>query len=197
MSASKLVIWNMALSHIGAITLNSESDTSAEARKCSLFYEPARDSVLTDFPWNFAERRKALAVLEEVDPIGYEYAYTYPSDCLKIRRIWNPDPTAEPIKYKVTAADDLSKKIILCDERSASLIYTARVENPDLFDASFVVLLSWRLAADLAIPLTRKKTLREGCLKMYGTLLPTVQAGNANEDEEPQEYENPFVAARG
>jgi hypothetical protein len=177
MAASKLVIWNMALSHIGAITLNSESDTSVEARKCSLFYEPARDQVLTDFPWNFAERRKALSIISGADPIGYDYAYTYPSDCLKVRKIYNVDPTGEPIKYKVTANDALSAKIILCNERSASLIYTARITTPDLFDASFVILLSWRLAADLAIPLTRKKALRDACLRMYGTLLPLCRRG--------------------
>jgi len=193
---SETEICNLALSHLGAYTISALTDASQEARKCNLYYGPARDFVLRDFPWNFAERRYALALLSGVTPVGYDYAYQYPTNCLKARKIYNEVETAEPIDFIVTASDDLTSKMILTDEADAVLIYTAAVTSTALFDSAFVTFLSYKLAADLAIPLTKKLALQQAMLKIYGAYMGMAKLANATEAKDTKQTENAFLAAR-
>lgn len=60
--ASVVEICNRALSNIGnSRSINSLTEASKEAGECSLHFEACRDAVLSDFDWNFATKRVALA----------------------------------------------------------------------------------------------------------------------------------------
>ncbi len=79
--ASVVEICNRALSNIGnSRSINSLTEASKEAGECSLHFEACRDAVLSDFDWNFATKRVALADTSNPPP-DWEYAYQYPSDC--------------------------------------------------------------------------------------------------------------------
>ncbi|MGR7394096.1 hypothetical protein ACU63O_11170 [Klebsiella aerogenes] len=85
--ASVIEICNRALSNIGNNrSINSLNEASKEAGQCSLYYESIRDAVLADFDWNFATKTVALADTNN-PPLDWDYAYTYPTDCLKIIEI--------------------------------------------------------------------------------------------------------------
>lgn len=85
--ASVVEICNRALSNIGnSRSINSLTEASKEAGECSLHFEACRDAVLSDFDWNFATKRVALADTSNPPP-DWEYAYQYPSDCLRISEI--------------------------------------------------------------------------------------------------------------
>ena len=103
--ASVVEICNRALSYIGnSRSINSLTEASKEAGECSLHFEACRDAVLSDFDWNFATKRVALADTSNPPP-DWEYAYQYPSDCLRITEIMLPgvrNPTAAMrVQYEV------------------------------------------------------------------------------------------------
>lgn len=91
--ASVIEICNRALSNIGNNrSINSLEEASKEAGQCSLYYESIRDAVLADFDWNFATKNIALADTNN-PPQDWDYAYTYPTDCLRIIEIPLPRRT--------------------------------------------------------------------------------------------------------
>ncbi|MFN6798793.1 hypothetical protein ACK4QH_23255, partial [Proteus mirabilis] len=69
--------------------INSMTEASKEAVQCNLHYAQCRDSVLADFPWNFATKKVALANTNNPPP-NWAYAYRYPNDCLKAIGIVEP-----------------------------------------------------------------------------------------------------------
>jgi len=129
-------ICNLALSRLGAYSINSFTEVTKEAKFCNAIYEPVRDSLLRDFDWNFANRREELALLTETYS-GYDYAYAYPSDCLKAIKIYNANTgysmsgsfydaslahtTPNKIEFEIAINDDLSQKIILTNQEEAEL----------------------------------------------------------------------------
>lgn len=195
--ATEIQICQMALDHIGARQINTLDDQCQEARACRRLYAPARDQTLRDFPWGFAERRKALALLEVEHLYGYACCYQYPADCHHAREIWRDPKTLDPVEFKVATLDDYSGKVILTDQEGAVLIYTAAVTNPSLFDASFTAALSWRLAADLVMPLTRNLAMQDAVLQVYMRFIAAAGGADAAEGHaDPANHFNTFIEAR-
>lgn len=195
--ASIIGICNIALSHIGTSGIQALTESSKEALACRTLYESARDAVLRDHPWNFAERRAALALSTEEVP-GYSYVYAYPSECLSARRFTADDApgmtTTTP--FVVTADSTLSGKLIATDLGAAVLIYTAKVTDPTMFDPLFVDALGWRLASDLAIPVTGDPRVEQSCFTRYINFLRNAQAADSMEGKKDPETSNSFVDAR-
>ncbi len=193
--ASEASICNLALSHLGAYTISSLNDPTQEARKCKLYYEVARDYVLRDFSWGFAEKRAALALNGDT-PTGYDYSYQYPVDCLKAREIYNDISGSEPLDFTVNSAENLTDKAILTDVEEAILIYTAKVTVPDVFDASFIMMLSYYLASLLAIPLTKSQATQQVMLQVYSAYKSRSETASAQENVDTSEVDNAFLKAR-
>lgn len=94
-------ICNMALSAIGARSRIADiEEQSAEAAECNLHYAQTLNELLRLFPWNWARREEALAVLkarrgtpENSDgtlpepPRPWAYSYARPTDCVRARFI--------------------------------------------------------------------------------------------------------------
>jgi hypothetical protein len=194
---SDVQICNLALSHLGTPGISSLQEQSKTARQCLIHYELARDYVLRDFPWNFAEKRQALALLSNITPIGYDLAYAYPTDCLKALRIYNTVEGADEIDFRITSADDGKSKMILTNEEDARLIYTMQITDTNLFDSLFVKALSHYLAAELAQPLTKKTSLQSAMIQLYTGIISAATASNASEGRDMSESDNPFIASRG
>lgn len=158
--ASEVEICNLALANIGADSISALTEKSSEARKCKLFYPPARDSLLRLHPWGFATKYLALALISEATVYGYEFAYAYPIDCLMARGFYRAVATADPIPFKVVVQPDLSSKEIWTNEVDAVLIYTAKVIDANVFDPLFRESLGHYLAAKLAPTLIKDLKLR-------------------------------------
>lgn len=195
--ATDIEICQMALDHIGAKQINSLNDACQEARACRRLYPIVRDQVLRDFPWGFSERRRALALLMVSNLYGYTFCYQYPPDCHKVREIYRSPLSLPPIEYKVACLEDDIGKVILTDKENAVLIYTYKVTNPGLFDAGFTTALSWRLAADLAMPLTKSLAVQDAMLRIYmHNITAAGRADAAEEHMEPVNHFDSFIKAR-
>jgi hypothetical protein len=185
--ATDVDICNMALSYLGVRGIITLQDTSQTANKCTLFYESIRDQVLRDHPWNFAEKRASLTLLTSVTPIGYDLAYQYPADCLKIRRLHQEVTTDTQIDYRVTSQEDAVLRqvgrMILTNEADAKAIYTAKITVENLFDSSFIKAFSLKLAAEMAPSLQGKLDAVSTLTALYTKELDKAEASDATEQE--------------
>jgi len=194
--ASEVDICNLALSHIGAsATISSLTEQSEEAFHCNLLYADARDALLRAYPWGFATRHLALS--DVGDPPGnWSYRYSYPNDCLFAREILQTTSGGDPIDFEIALGDAYNARVILTDQESATLIYTYKVTNTLVFDSLFIVALAWRLASEIAMPLTRDEKRMKTAHLMYQTTISEAQTFNANESQIDRNQEAVWITGR-
>lgn len=194
--ASEVSICNMGLRHLGLGTITSLDENRQEARDCKLFYAQNRDTVLRDYPWNFAQKRRVLAAFTV--PTDYEgpylYAYVLPNDCLKSHEIVTASST-DPQKFKIMRAPT-NEKILLTDAKDAILKYTMQVTDPTWFDAEFVAALALLMASTLARPLTKSDDAAKTLFSQYQLALPRAEVSNAREDQPAKNEVDPWIAVR-
>lgn len=178
-------ICNLALSHVGGLRISSIEEQSETARTCRTIYPIARDQVLRDHAWGFAERRRKLSLLANLTIPGFEYAYQYPQDCLLAREIFRADQALPPILYRVMRHEDNLTKMIATNEAEAILVYTCKIEDEDQFDSSFITAFAWRIAVDLAIPITKKTAFQDIAERAYGLAIGAAARVDNLEGEEP------------
>lgn len=193
----EVTICNMALSHL-LISRQIESLTEGtqEADTCTLWYTRIRNQVLRDYPWDFAERYAALALISEEPNTEWLYSYRVPTDFMGARRIaiaGSRDRTAS-IPFKV--GSDAAGGTIFTDEPDATLVYTARIENPALFPEDFIQAVSLRLAYDIAKPISASLTLATQAMADYRSAVGQAQANSQNEQQPDDEPEAESIRAR-
>ncbi len=198
MASSQVEICNMALANLGVTTFIAQiNERSKEAGVCRLFFDSVRDTTLEAFDWAFARRRVRLA-LTNASVTNWAHAYAYPSDCISARRIVIPcdrRPRAnERIPFEVSS--DGQKRLILCDLEDAELVYTVRVEDPNLFSASFVAAMSAALSARIAMPLTVSTTISNNAIQLAARALDAAVASDENQGQEDEPKESELIAAR-
>ncbi len=188
--ASEIDICNIALGRIGINDSISSLGTANEReRVCTRLYPEVRDQVLEDFPWGFAQTVVALAMLSDTTTLGYTYRYGLPDDCARAQvltdvagmrwdgggpgvGIWDYairfGSMSGRIQFQIMAnRDNLPAQMILTDIPEAYLWYTMRVVDPNQMTAMFRSALSWKLAAELALPLRAEKGMAETAGSAY------------------------------
>lgn len=176
MQRSEVSICNVALVLIGARTIATLGENTKEAGLCSTAYPAARDSLLSMFPWGFAQRVVSLAEVSGVsDPLErYDYAYNLPSDYFAAGSL-NVDRLED---YEIIGAH------LFCSVSPAVLRYTARIEDPALFSEGFAQTLSARIAADICMPIVQNLQRSEIMQQRYLQAL-TLYAGADARQEKP------------
>lgn len=202
MAASETVIANMALSHLGVgKQIASLTESSEEARACNLFYEPTRDELLRSAPWPFAKKQDSLAVVETDPTDEWGYSYTYPTDCLMIRRLCSGtrnDSRQTRVPYQLYYSE--SSTLIYCDLAEADFIieYTVRVENTSRFQPDFDMALSYLLASRISPRLSKGDPFKVGdrALKLYGMAYSIASANAFNEEQAEEDVVSEFERSR-
>ena len=200
---SVAAICNLALSHLGTrATIASLDEASVEARVCKTHYVPARDTLLRDFDWNFARHVVTMAARSETPPDGWSYVYSVPNKCARFRGIWaGPRPTGKPTRWQLGGIVDTGNNdalAIFANESPATGVYTRIIENSELFSAGFVTALSWRLAAQIAYPITTKDSIADNVRKASMMAVAQAMADEANEGITETDQAVPdFLSARG
>lgn len=195
MSVSAVSICNMALTRIGQPKITSLSQGTKAADLCQLHYEPTRDSVLRDHPWNFAQAYAELARSSTTPAFEFDYSYTLPTDpyCLKvIRTKWEAlGYIGDTYTYRVVGRE------IFAHTTTLAIEYTKRVTDPEQFDPLFVDMLAQRLAAEVSLPLTDNRVFTETMWQVYQTKLQAARLADAQEGT-PREVVNldPWLHAR-
>ena len=153
--ASVVDIANSALNLLGASTISALTDDSKNARLCNQRYEPVRNRVFRSHAWNCLTKRVQLAQDTTAPIVEYSYAYTLPSDCLRVLKIHTgvTDSIASDIDYKVEG------RKVKTNEGTVYLVYVALVTDPNEYDVYLQEAISHQLAADIAYAVTNNATL--------------------------------------
>ena len=202
MPLTDVAICNMALGHIGhtKFVANLETERSLEAEVLNLYYQPARDFVLEDYPWPEATKYATLGLVADytnvTTPHDWNYSYRYPADCLFARRlvtlVGRVDPNPPPFR---TGVDDVGR-LIYTDQQDAVLEYTQLLTDPARFRTMLGQAISWYVAGLIAPSLARDRKQAEGCLKMYGIIKSMAAAQAGNEQQQSVEPESEFIRSR-
>lgn len=195
MATSKVEICNLALIRLNSKLITSLDESNQEARLCNILYPRLLEEMLRSHAWNFATRREYLAQLD-AEYNGFEYAYSYPSDCLMARYIVNPVNLKDEVLFEVHASKDLSSKVILTDQDSAELVYTAYVKIPSMFDPLFVDAFSLLLGSRLAVALQGKHGYEQTLYQQHLMKLESAKATDSQEGKHEVIHSNTFVEAR-
>ena len=141
-------ICNLGLMLVGIPAITSFNDENNNAKLCKDFFPVLRDRVLRDHPWSFATAFHELQKLDERsgDP-GFEAVCALPGDLIRVIELAGDRPYRR-IENK-----------ILVRELPATLVYTRRVEDPELFDETFIEALQYLLAAEIGLSNTRDTQL--------------------------------------
>lgn len=203
--ASKNSICNLALSNIGIsqFVTTIATEQSNEAVVCRQWYDICVEAALRDFDWNFARKRQTLALLTQDPPEGeWDFVYALPAECLAARRLavpGNRNPTrAQRIPFEIAIGmdSDVDTEVLYTDLEDAVLIYTRRIVDPTLFDAQFVVALSYFLAAHIAMPLSVAPKLADQAQVYYQRSKSSARKSDFNEGTPDQEPDSETAAAR-
>lgn len=197
MATSEVSICNTALAFLKVQTIESLDEASNPARLCRTLYPRRRDLTLREYPWGFARRIVALAPVPEEVP-GWSHVYSYPADCLYALELTGEGAVrgAEPLRFLVAASPDLRDRRILATIPRARLEYTARVEDPTLYDPAFTEALARGLAADLAFPLTGDGQAAEAHMAQHMRALEGAKGVDAAENKRPVEPSRRYLQAR-
>lgn len=203
--ASQLNIINLALSHIAQIEVTQAqldaATTTVQVKEALRIWEFSLKETLRAHNWGFAKTQEALVVTTDYDPVVYDYAYVYPANCLAIRKVndeINIDKTISGLYEKMYDSTNLLVRIVT-DIEDAYIEYTYYVTTTALFDGAFVVAFSYRLAAELAVPLNGDRKQRVDMMEIaLGAISEAKRhdAGSKHESHEGLEKSN-FVDARG
>jgi hypothetical protein len=163
-------ICNMALGIIGQSFITSLDDGTHTANQCSLFFEPARDACLRDHTWNFALARKALA--QTTTPAsGWSYAYQLPPECLRVLELNGEVETAWAIEGRT----------LVTDAPVATILFVAKSDDVNAWDALFVEALTTLLASKLALAIAHDASYSVELLKLYNLRTSDAKAVDGQE----------------
>lgn len=178
MAITNTDIVNRALQLIGTRTNITVGELAAnstnEAIQANLAFTAIRDWCLGAANWNFARRTAKINILKQIAPPPtvpwsstsvsppWLYEYALPADTLKVQYLTNSavntgltsfvgEPKRFVVAVDVVAA--VEQRVILTNEASAVIIYTAQITDPTewpwFFERFMVSALAWTLNATL------------------------------------------------
>lgn len=197
---SETDLLNDSLSQIGAAAITAIDDGSTNANHCLTFYPTLRDGLLRSHRWNFAETRLELA--QDVTPPVTEYAYRYtlPATCLQVREYAGSNPTAATgvaFEYQRLPRYKIEGRSLVSNDGKAFIVYTSRIENPDLWDAIFYQLVSVWLASKLATAIHHDAKMAMALMAYAtNTILPLATAVDGQEGSQEPFIVNDLIWGR-
>lgn len=186
MATSNVAIVNRALQKLGAKTISAFTQDHPNARVMSLAFAPVRDALLREYDWNFAIKRVSIAAVTGGDAYEGLNLYQLPNDFARLLR--------EQFTYDTNLRKDWQIEggyIVTADGAPLRLRYIARIEDPVLFDASFVELLSARLALETCTAITESTAKKQDLKEDSARALAEARRVNSfeNYSRDPQEDE--------
>ncbi len=162
MAMSAISLCSRALLKIGAGSISSFNDGTAEAEIAANLYSGIRDGLLSSYPWSFASAQVSLPRLEAEPVADFQYAFMLPVDFLRVISA-GVAQKGHGIDYRI------EERRLHCNHKSVMLsyIFSPKEENfPPFFDMALIA----RLAAEFCLPLTESTSRAELLLKIADDL---------------------------
>jgi len=197
----QLQIYNLALSHLGMSPLTALTGTDPSTVACAAYFEPCRDDMFREHEWSFARVQAALVEYTGTVPLGWLYAYDYPTvNAATVWTVFNEGcaDTKHEQDFSTFYIPTDAKKVIVSDLEDAYMEYTYIVEDIAIWDAKFFMALTYRLAASMAKVLTGDADNRGALLgQAYNSIISEAKRIGAMEDIKTPKQTSSYQNARG
>ena len=158
MAISDIALCSRALLKIGAGSIASFDEGTAEAEVAANLYPSTRDALLSAHPWSFATGQATLAKLVTEPVADYAVAFQLPGDFLRALSA-GAGGRGRGVDYRI-AERRLHAHV---DEVVLTYIFRPdELEFPPFFDAALIA----RLAAEFCIPLTESTSRADSLHKL-------------------------------
>jgi hypothetical protein len=185
--ASEVSICNEALDILGAARITSLTEDSVNARECNACYAELRDRETERHPWNFARTRVVLAPNTAAPAFDFSYAFTLPSDCL---RVLLPNDR-NTLDWSIE-----NGKILTNDGTSINLKYVKQVTDPNVMPPTFRGALAAMIAWLKCEKITQSNTKKADAQKFYDFQIAQAKRTNAFQRVAEDAPEDEWVTAR-
>lgn len=198
---TQVSIINLALLHIGQTAIQSTTESTVQAQAAMRAWDFALKETLAGYNWGFAKVVAALALVATYDPVSYEYAYAYPSNCAALWRVYTEETTNRDIgeKFEVMFDPTNNQDVIATDCEDAYGEYTYILTDTTKYSPYFVTALSHRLAAELAMPLNGDAEMAKNQMAIFLNLIKDAQriSSHENNEENTCNQKSEIVDSRG
>lgn len=177
MASSKIDLCSLALLKIGANSIASFDEGTAEAELAANIYHSVRDALISAHPWNFALTQQTLAKLAIQPVADFANAFQLPADCLRVHSA-GPEGRGRGLEYRI------SERHLHTNAEVVVLTYLYRPKEVD-FPPFFEMALIARLAAEFCIPLTDSTSRWEGLRKVAEQEFRRAKLIDSQEDSAP------------
>lgn len=177
--ASKLSLYNGALSHLNTVRLARIDEPRFERYELDAVYDKAVAEALEKGNWKFAKRSARLDYDPDIEPeFGYQYAFAFPADYVRLMNICSDE------YFRVEVEEyTQEQRYWYCDYQT---IYVQWVSNdPDYgmdlgeWPPSFNAFAEATLALKSAIPIAKDRGTRNELFTIQNTLLATAKRFDA------------------
>ena len=181
MNYTKAKIFNIVLKNLRvSVSIQNANQNDKNAVILNEFYDCAKEQVLKDFDWNFANGYRELSLTGNIPQNPkFLYEYDYPNDCVFAREII-PFVNNDIVEFEI-AANASGQKVINSNTTPAVLRYTKMVDNETFFSTEFAMALCWYLAFLAAPAITGNRAIQNDCLNVYTSMIAKAKAINASE----------------
>ncbi len=159
MAYTDIDICSNALIRVGASSISSFDEATAEAEVAKNLYNIIKNSLISSYPWNFSLKQARLNKLSFVPQADFRYAYLLPNDCLRVVSCGN-DAKSRGLEYVING------KSLYSNVDNAIISYVADIKE-DVMPSFFVELLIGKLASDFCIALTESTSRADFLNKRY------------------------------
>lgn len=178
MASSTTQIANLAMAKIGQGRIESLTEDSKQARWANELFGQARDFVTEAGIWRHAKATLQLEETTNTRANDYDFAYTRPSDCLKLLYLL---PYQEGFDPRYPIRFETEADVIFTDEALARGVYIKQITDVTKFAPSFTDAVAWYLAHLLVQPLRLENALIGTTLSGYGQAMAHAVAMGACE----------------
>lgn len=189
MALSALALSSRALLKIGAQTIASFDEGTAEAEVAANLYPSVRDALLSAHPWTFATAQRPLPRLVGVPAADYRHAFQLPADFLRAMSA-GASGRGQGVPYRI------AENRLHADVEAITLTYLFRPDEAE-FPPFFASALIARLAAEFCIPLTENTSRTELLFKLADANLRAARLTDSQQDTPRAIEDFSLVAARG
>ena len=179
MAESSTKIANMSLSKVGARSISSFNEGTAESIAVDNVYDDILDEVLAEHMWTFAQKRAVLSQLDE-DPVWTEdrvsVVYALPPDFIKLNF------TSDPL-----AIVKVENGKILSDTEDLKILYTYRNTETVKYFPKFTQALATRLAAEICFTLTESVNKTQKLFDLYEDVVLPMAVSSDSQQGSPVE----------
>lgn len=189
MALSALALCSRALIKIGAATIASFDEGTAEAEVAANLYPSVRDALLSAYPWSFATAQASLPRLAAAPMADYAHAFQLPPDFLRALSAGRGGQ-GRGVPYRI------AENRLHADPTEIVLTYIFRPPEqsfPPFFDGALIA----RLAAEFVIPLTENTARAELMFKLAEAEFRAARLTDSQQDTPLAVQDFSLIGARG